>query len=125
MVYPSPNNGNRSTTEDILSAILHGGKCLGYEALAFDDAPAVALTVPPGAQYAIAVLEADATEAGLPRVARFRTNASADPTAVIGMPLGDNGSVEIKGADNLVTFKIIGITAGKSHSLKIEYYGAG
>lgn len=122
MVYPSSNNGNRSTSEDLLSAILHGGKCLGYQNLGFDDTPAVALTVPAGAQYAIAVLEADATEAGLARVARFRTNGV--PTAAEGMPLGDNGSVEIKG-DNLATFQIIGITVGKTHSLKIEYYGAG
>jgi hypothetical protein len=113
-----------SLTNDILLAILHGGVCVGYQNLAFDDAPVVVLTVPAGAQYAICVLEADATEVDFPRVARFREDGVA-PTAAEGMPVGDNGSFEIRGAANLAAFQIIGITAGKNHTLKVQYYGAG
>lgn len=127
MQFPDPTS-NRSTTEDMLSALLYGGKCLGYASLAFDETVAVLLSavaggIPAGAKYAIIAIEADATEAGNARVARFRTDNVA-PTAAAGMPVGDNGTFEVKG-DNLATLRIIGITAAKTHSLKVEFYGAG
>jgi hypothetical protein len=127
MQFPNPA-ANNSTTEDFLSALLYGGKCLGYKSLSFDETVAVLLSavaggIPAGALYAIIAIEADATEAGNARVARFRTDNTA-PTAAEGMPVGDNGTFEVKG-ENLATLSIIGITAAKTHSLKVEFYGQG
>jgi hypothetical protein len=119
-----------SITVDILFAILYGGKCLGYRKISFNDAAVKAFAdavvggVPAGSRYAVCVLEADATEANLPRVARMREDGIA-PTAAEGLPIGDNGSFEIKGSDNIANFKIIGVTAAKNHILRIHFYGEG
>ena len=131
MAAPFPGNSQtHSTTNDILLAILHGGKCLGYAELDFDDAnPAAYLSdlpggIPAAAQRAIIFIEADATEINQPRVAMFReTDVDATPSA--GMPIGDNGTVEINGAVNLENFSIIGITAGKIHTMRVQFYGEG
>jgi len=122
MNFPDPSSTSNGNLGAYLSAILYTGKCLGYEDLAFDDAPEVALAaVPAGARLAVCVVEADASQAGLARVARYREDGNA-PTAAEGMPVGDNGFFELTG-DNIAAFKIIGITAGKAHTLKVQYYG--
>ena len=137
MQYPSTDSYANGMVGNFLSALLHGGKSLGYRSFTFNDAAAKAFSdiadpdgggplaagIPSGAVYAICVIEADATQADQARVARFRCDNTA-PTAAEGMPLGDNGSFEVKG-DNLNTFKIIGITAGKTHTVRVEFYGAG
>ncbi len=138
MPEQAAGNDTGSTTNDYLDAILWGGQCVGYRKLTVTDAAAVgfadiadpdaggplAAGLPPGAQYAICVLEADNADVDKARVGRFRCDATA-PTAAEGMPVGDNGSFEIKGTDNLNNFKIIGINAGKTHTLRIEFYGKG
>lgn len=123
--FDSTSGGLDGSMLDFLSAILYGGKCVGLETVNFDDDPAIALpSIPPTAKAALVIIEADATEADAARVARFRQDGT-NPTAVMGMPVGDNGSFEIKGSANLAAFRIIGITAGKTHKLTVEYYGAG
>jgi hypothetical protein len=134
----SPGADSGSTTNDILDGILWGGVCIGYRKLAVTDAAPVGFAdiadpdaggplvagIPAGSKYAMCVLEADALEADSARVVRYRTDAS-NPTAAEGMPVGDNGSFEVKGTDNLANFKIIGMVAGHSHILRIEFYGEG
>lgn len=126
--YPesdSTSGGLNGSVVGYLSAILYGGKCLLLNEAPFDDTAEIQLpSIPDGAKAALVIIEADATEADAARVARFRQDG-ANPTAAIGMPVGDNGSFEIKGSANLAAFRIIGITAGKTHKLTVEYYGAG
>lgn len=124
--YPEANSDEQLSLNPnhLLHAILHGGRCLGYESLAFDDAAAVQLTVPPNTRAAIIVVEAQGAVANENRIARFREDG-VDPTAALGMPLGNNGSVEIKGSNNLAAFRIIGIDAAVSHIAHIQYYGVG
>ncbi len=136
--YPeqdSDSGGLNGSMIDYLSAILYGGKCLQYSELTVDDAAIVDLTdavavgvgangLPAAAKACLIVVEAGATEADAARVVRFRQDGG-DPSATEGMPVGDNGSFEIKGGSNLANFKVIGITAGKTHTLRIEFYGAG
>ncbi|MFZ1807617.1 MAG: hypothetical protein WAU36_10365 [Cyclobacteriaceae bacterium] len=107
------------------SALLHGGKCLLYESATFDDDPAIGLpNLPDAAQYALIYIEADATEAGNARVARF-TEDGTTPEATVGMPAGDDFIYEVSGRSNLENFEIIGITAAKTHTLRVQYYGEG
>ncbi len=124
-LFPDVGEGSNGQLGNLLSAILYGGKCLSYEKLTVDDAPVVDLTaiIPAGARSAVITIEAAAAEADEPRVVRF-TEDGSDPTDTDGMPLGDNGTVEVKGSDNLANFKIIGITAALTHTLHIQFYGA-
>lgn len=106
-------------------ALLHGGKCIGYEETTFDDAPAVALpNLPDGAHHAMIYIEASGDEVGNARVARFREDGTS-PTASAGMPLGDDSIYEVTGRANLENFEIIGITADKTHTMRVHYYGQG
>lgn len=108
-----------------LNAILYGGKCLGYASVTFDDTAEVALpAIPAGADIAIAYLEAGVADVGKARVARYREDGVA-PTAAAGMPLGDDGIYEISGRGNIDDFLIIGINAGVTHTLRVQYYGQG
>lgn len=116
------------------NALLYGGKCLQISKLDFTNAVksfADALKevigddgLPDGALHAFCYLEADATEVGQPRIARYRQD-SGDPAAGVGTPIGDDSVFEISGRGNLEHFKIIGVTAGKNHTLRIEFYGQG
>lgn len=135
---PESNQPYASLTNDLLAGMLWGGKCIGYRQLNVTDVAAVGFDnipdpdaggpltagIPAGAKYAICVLEAGVADVDKARVARFRTDA-INPTAAVGMPVGDNGSFEIKGSDNLAAFRIIGINAGVTHVLRIEFYGEG
>jgi hypothetical protein len=124
--YPESDTGDAMSlnTNHLLHAILYGGKCLSYEQLVFDDAPAVVLpNIPVNARSAIIVIEnTGGAMADENKIARFREDGTA-PTADIGMPLGNNGSVEVKGSQNLAEFQIIGIDAGATHILRVQYYG--
>ena len=55
------------------------------------------------------------------RVIRFKENGS-DPSANSGIALGDNDLYEITGRWNLESFRVIGVEAGKSHVLRVQYY---
>lgn len=131
--YPEFDNnsgGLDGSMLDYLSAILYGGKCISYKSFTFDDSALKSFAdlvdgLPAGAKSALVIIEADTTEVDQPRVARFTQDGTTDPTTAIGMPVGDNGSFEIRGSANLAAFKIIGITAGKTHTLRVEFYGAG
>lgn len=135
--YPNPQNPFDMTSDvpALLNAILFGGKCLQYSKLtitgpakSFANAVAAGFGVagiPPGAMSALCVLEADAAQVNAPRVCRFRyEDAATLPTANDGMPVGDNGTFEINGTDNIANFDIIGIVGGNTHTLHITWFGA-
>lgn len=131
--YPeldSSSGGLNGSMIDYLSAILYGGKCLADDAVNVTAAAIISLAdlpggIPENAKAALIVIEADATEASAPRVVRFTQDGSTDPTALIGMAVGDNGSFEIRGSVNLTNFKIIGITAAKTHVMRVQFFGIG
>ena len=122
MRIPKPPYHN--VTNDLLYGILMGGDCKGYQNLVV-GAAAVSLSVPENTLYALLVVEADPTSAEKAKVIRFKEfdTITNPPTATVGIPLGDLSIYEVKGVENLLNFKVIGIEAGKVHSIKIQYFG--
>lgn len=128
---PYPHN-NFARTEDYLEELALWGSGErgrvpideagnGYEDITITDAEAKSLTVPDDAVSAEIHIEADGTATKPNRVIRYKQNGTA-PTANIGMALGDGDVIEVFGKANLDVFEAIGIEAGKSHSLRIQYY---
>lgn len=115
----------------LLHALVHGGKCLGYEKISVDDTAVKTLTIAGAtvnAKYAILFVDADQTNANLNKAINW-TEDGTDPTNNAGtnqgLILGDNSVLEVKGAANLAAFKMIGKEAGKTHTVRVQYYGQG
>lgn len=106
---------------DWLRALFFGGECIGYQRLNVPGYLAVPLTIPPSAQYALCIAEANPLQADRTKVMRFLENGSF-PNAIDGMPLGDLGIYEIKGRENMQRFRVIGIDPFITQSLRIQYY---
>jgi len=95
--------------------------CLLTTKINVDDTAAVALpNIPANANSALVVLEADSTSTTPERAAHFSEKDT--PTNVLGLPLADNAPYEIITAENIAAFKVIGIEAGKTHVLQIQYF---
>jgi len=95
-------------------------KCIGQQKITVDETAAVSLTPTSGANSAIITLE-DGASATPTKSCRFYESGTA-PTAVNGVPLGNLDTYEIIGPTCLANFKIIGVEAGKTHTLQILYY---
>ena len=94
----------------------------GFEKINVTDAVGgVGITVPNDTTSCLITVEADGTEAGLPRVLRYRIDGT-DPDAITGHALGDNDVALIQHDMNLGNLKLIGITAGKTHIIQITYF---
>jgi len=109
-----------TTSEIILWKLLNGQTCIGKEKIDLTNAIKT-LTVPIGCTKAILSIEADDSSADKAKVARFYETGDI-PNATDGMPLGDNNVYEIIGETNLSNFKLIGIEAGKTHTVQIQYF---
>ncbi len=93
----------------------------GYEDLTVDDTEAKGLTVPDNAVSASVFFEIADSATNKARALRYKENGTY-PTANSGQPFGDGDVLELFGKSSLDNFKIIGIEAGKSHILRIQYY---
>jgi len=93
----------------------------GFQILTVTDAAAVSLTVPTGASMAVISTEGDSTASDTSRVVMFKENGTS-PTATEGIGQGNNDVYISRGFTNLSNFKAIGIEAGKTHKLKVQYY---
>jgi hypothetical protein len=93
----------------------------GYEDLEVDDTEAKPLTVPEGAVSASVFFEVDASATNKLRALRYKENGT-DPTANSGQAFGDGDVLELFGKTSLDNFKVIGIEAGKTHILRVQYY---
>lgn len=115
-----------------IADLLAGRKPLGYQQLTFDGQAAVGLTIPPQTKPedriygALIYVEGNTSVAGLQRICRFREDGQ-DPTASVGMPLGDDWVYELQGYDQLSQFKIISANSDNlvQHKLNITYYKLG
>ena len=93
----------------------------GYEDLTVDDSEEKSLTVPSDAVSASVFFEVNSTTTDKARALRYKENGTA-PTANSGQPFGDGDVLELFGKTSLDNFQVIGIEAGKSHILRIQYY---
>lgn len=120
-----PKAPYHGTTNGLLYAVLTGGDCVGYEDIQVDDHSLPALNPPEDAEYALIVIEADATTADKVKVVRIKEYTSEDafPTSSVGIPLGDLSVYEVKGKKNMQSFRAISIEAGKVHIFRVQYYG--
>lgn len=105
--------------------LITGLNCLGYESFTIDDSAAVALpSVPTDTINVVMVVEADDTLSATEKqmVVRFREDA-IDPTPTEGMPLGHLSLYTVGGVQNIDNIRMIGIQAGKTHNIRLSYYG--
>ena len=108
---------------ELLYSQIIGGDYISYEQFEVYDTGLSALTVPESAVYALIICEANVATSNLGRAIRFSQDGEeVPPNAVSGMPLGDNGCVDIAGSKNLKSIRFIGIEAGLAHTLRVEYY---
>jgi len=128
--FDSGSGGLNGSMLEFLSAILYGGKCIGDRSVNITNGPAIGFAdiaggIPVGAKAALVVIEADAAAVSATRVVRFTQDGTTVPTAVVGMAVGDNGSFEIRGSLNIENFRIIGITGGQTHVMRVQFFGRG
>jgi hypothetical protein len=117
-----PSPPYKGNIEGYLAGILLGGTVIGYEELTVTAGSAVSLTPPDKAKKAILVMEADQSTTNLRKVARYKVGDVA-PTSSEGIPISDEAVFEIGMLFNLNRFKVIGIQAGKTHKIQVEYQG--
>lgn len=108
-------------TQDLIRNASRGARCLKYEQVTVDDSPVVTLTPPTSAYSAVIIFEADATSADTTKIVYLTEDGTA-PTSSSGMPFGHLDTYEVTHIDNIKNFKVIGIEAGKTHKLNIQYY---
>lgn len=122
------------TFNERIAKFLGAKKPIGFETINITSAVAVGLNIPAVANpknrvyYAICALESDPgaiAEVNAVKAVHFTEHAGGVPTAASGMPLSNGSVYEIQGYDQLVNFKIIGVTAGRTHKLQVTYYQLG
>ncbi len=118
----------KSIVEQLLFDIKHvlingdrGRTCIKFEQVSVTDSSAVTLVPPTNAFSALIGIEAASGIADSTKAVRYREDGTA-PTASVGKILGDGDEYECTLQDNIRNFKVIGIDAGKTHTLNITYY---
>lgn len=119
------------TGERQLDEIGGFSNCLGYAKKAVTGAAVVTLTpIPKNTRYAVLVVMCDpviSDPVAASNVVYVREDGGIPVTGAApagdGMPLGDLSIYEVKGIKNLKAFKMIGIRAGETHSVRIQYFG--
>lgn len=121
-------------TEDLLNNILatlsleiRGKVCIGYQTLPLLTGSISTLSVPKGAVTAELTLEINDAETPKSVGARYTLNGTDPQTgalsSLIGVPIGDGDTIEIRGGDNLAFFKVIDSGTGpNTRNLKIQYF---
>lgn len=117
--------------EQLLYALLIGGKCLESRSILVGANAIVRLPTVDKAQYALLIIEANSNTSDKAKVLRLAEahlspNGEAwtvDELKAHGLPLGDLSAIEVKGTDNLAQAVLVGIEAGLSHRVNVQYYG--
>jgi hypothetical protein len=107
---------------DLLYTLFFQGECIEYVTLEVNADAVASLSIPEHARYAMLVVESDPNQFNKDIVVRFREDGEA-PSSLEGMPLGDFGVYEVKGAENMQRFKIIGTELGRQHKVRIQFFG--
>jgi hypothetical protein len=123
LTWNVPNPTDKWPNADILLwKLLNGQTAIGNYTRSIGRT-AVSLVGPPaGAVRALVCLRADPNTVDKSDVCRFWEVLGAIPTATEGLILGDCGTYEIIGEDNIANFRIIGIENGMTHTLNVQYF---
>ena len=122
-----------NSTEELLTAIvkvlsleIRGKVCIGYQSIQLTGGVKT-LTVPTGAISAELTLEINDANTAKMVGARY-TLHGVDPETgntsdKLGIPMGDGDTIELRGPDNMVPFRIIDSGNGSnSRYLKVVYF---
>lgn len=124
-----------NTTEELLSNIvkvlsleIRGKICIGYQAIQISNSAPSVLTVPAGAISAEITLEIPTTATAKITGARYTLHGVnpeageiAASTDKIGIPIGDGDTIELRGGDNMSSFRVINMDSSV-RQLKVIYF---
>lgn len=122
------NDNKMSGYTDKLAKLLDGHKCVGQQTIAVSNA-AMSLSPPatvpedkPYFAWIAPIIDSAATNTA---TALSFTLDGTTPTAAVGLPLGIGGLLVAEGFSQITNFKIVGVEAGKTHSLRVCYFKLG
>lgn len=113
-----------------VAKLLDAHKAVGYEKIAVDSTgvqvltPTVVTEPTDRPYYALVTVVLDATATVTTNALHMRLDGTA-PTGADGMPLGQGGFIMLEGYDQIRSFKVIATEAGKTHSLRVQYFRLG
>ena len=93
----------------------------GFQKITLDTTQVKLLTIPTDAVSATLQLEADSTTTNKQKVIRVKYSGT-NPTLTDGFVYEDGIIIPLAGRDNLQKLRIIGLEAGKQHTLWVQYY---
>ena len=93
----------------------------GFQKITVDSTQVKSLSIPSDAVSATLQLEADATTTNKQKVIRVKY-AGTSPTLTEGFVYEDGIIIPLAGRDNLQKIRVIGLEAGKQHTLWVQYY---
>ena len=121
--------GIGNCTDRFLYTQITGGVCLKNSVVTVTDAAVVNLAIlgdlplPRMAMYAFIEVIPDPTQTDSNAVIAYTEALGAVPSAINGLVQSSYGVFTVGGGINLTNFNVIGIEAGKTHELRIAYYG--
>jgi hypothetical protein len=124
MTERKPNPPYQALSDQLADKNAGYSDCIGFEEISVNDSTVQKLSIPNGATSALITVVADPSTTDLRNVVWWKEDGNVPTTGANGegMPLGHLGVYECKGVINLKNFQVIGIEAGKTHSVRISYY---
>ena len=123
--------------ENQIYSLMMGGDAVAFESVAVGYNTLAKLSIGNNAlwadriKYCMVFVEADATTANKSRAIRWLQVPSVAGSLTVneanvraqGFPFADAGVFEVKGLANMQHLRLIGLEFGKSHTIRVEYYG--
>lgn len=128
MIIPNNTEDLLSNIVKVLSLEIRGKSCIGYQAIPLSAVSSSTLSIPAGAISAELTLEINDANTAKMVGARYTLHGIAPETGAtsdkIGIPIGDGDTIEIRGGDNLYSFRVIdsGTGAPNTRVLKVIYF---
>lgn len=113
-----------------IAKLLDGKKAVGYEKINVTSAGVVVLTPTAHSKpedkpyFALITPVLDSTATVTTSAINFRLDGTA-PDATNGLILGQGGMLMLSGFDQISNFKAIATEAGKTHTLRVQYFKLG
>lgn len=127
MIIPNNTEELLSNIVKVLSLEIRGKVCIGYQSIQLSNSIVSTLSVPKGAISAELTLEINDANTAKMVGARYTLHGADPETGAtsdkLGIPIGDGDTIEIRGGDNLASFRIIDSGNGSNtRYLKVIYF---